>query len=48
MTELQIYPFGWSEDPDGELEYLLEFYGELRAFVRRTAGRGHGLLVYLS
>lgn len=48
MTELEIYPFGWSHDPDGELEYLLEFYTELRAFVRRTAERGHGLLVYLS
>ena len=48
MTELEIYPFGWNQDPDGELEYLLEFYAELRAFVRRTAERGHGLLVYLS
>jgi hypothetical protein len=48
MSALEIYPFGWSHDPDGELQYLLEFYGELRAFVRRTAERGHGLLVYLS
>jgi hypothetical protein len=48
MTELQIYPFGWSHDPEGELEYLLEFYGELRAFLRRTAEQGHALLVYLS
>ena len=48
MSELEIYPFGWSHDPDGELQYLLEFYGELRAFVRRTAERGHGLLVYLA
>ena len=48
MTELEIYPFGWSHDPDGELEYRLEFYAELRAVVRRTAERGHGLLVYLS
>lgn len=48
MTELEIYPFGWSQDPDGELEYLLEFYTEMRAFVRRTAERRHGLLVYLS
>lgn len=47
MSELEIYPFGWSDDPDGELQYLLEFYVELRAFVRRTAERGHGLLVYL-
>ena len=48
MTGLEIYPFGWSQDPDGELEYLLEFYTELRAFIRRTAERRHGLLVYLS
>jgi len=48
MTELEIYPFGWSQDPDGELEYLLEFYTELRAFVGRTAERQYGLLVYLS
>jgi hypothetical protein len=48
MTELQVYPFGWSHDPDGELEYLLEYYAELRGFVRRAAERGHALLVYLS
>jgi uncharacterized protein DUF1877 len=48
MSELEIYPFGWSEDPDGELEYLLAFYAELRAFVHRTAGRGAGLLAYLA
>lgn len=48
MTELEIYPFGWSHDPDGELDYLLEFFTELRAFVRRTAERRHALLVYLS
>jgi len=48
MTELQIYPFGWSDDPDGERDYLLDFYADLRAFVRRTAEQGHALLVYLS
>jgi len=48
MTELEIYPFGWSDDPDGELEYLLDFYAELRAFLRRTAERRDALLVYLS
>jgi hypothetical protein len=48
MTELQIYPFGWSDDPDGEREYLLDFYGDLRAFVHRTAERGDALLVYLA
>jgi hypothetical protein len=48
MTELQIYPDGWSDDPDGELDYLLEYYADLRAFVRRTSEQGHALLVYLS
>jgi hypothetical protein len=48
MTELQIYPDGWTHDPDGEREYLLEYYTELRAFVRRTAEQGHALIVYLS
>jgi hypothetical protein len=48
MTELQIYPDGWRHDPDGELDYLLEYYADLRAFVRRTAERGQALLVYLS
>jgi Domain of unknown function (DUF1877) len=48
MTELEIYPFGWSHDPDGEREYLLEYYTDLRAFVRRTAERSDALLVYLA
>ena len=48
MTELEIYPFGWTQDPDGEREYLLAFYTDLRGFVRRTAARGDALLVYLS
>ena len=48
MTELQIYPDGWSHDPDGERDYLLEYYTDLRAFVRRTAAQGHALLVYLA
>ena len=48
MTELQIYPDGWSHDPEGEREYLLDFYADLRAFVHRTAEQGHALLVYLS
>ena len=48
MTELQIYPDGWTHDPEGERGYLLDFYADLRAFVHRTAGQGHALLVYLS
>jgi Domain of unknown function (DUF1877) len=48
MTELQIYPDGWTHDPDGELEYLVGYYADLRGFVHRTAEQGHALLVYLS
>ena len=48
MSDLQIYPDGWSDDPDDELDYLLDYYADLRAFVRRTAERKHALLVYLS
>lgn len=48
MTELQIYPDGWSDDPQGERDYLLDYYADLRGFVRRTAEQGNALLVYLS
>jgi hypothetical protein len=50
MTRLQIYPEMWDRDPDEDdsLGYLIEYYTDLRDFVRRTAERGHGLLVYLN
>jgi hypothetical protein len=50
MTRLQIYPEIWDRDPeeDDSLAYLIEYYTDLRDFVRRTADRGHGLLVYLN
>jgi hypothetical protein len=50
MTKLQIYPEIWDRDPDEDdsLGYLIEYYTDLRDFVRRTAERGHGLLVYLN
>jgi Domain of unknown function (DUF1877) len=50
MTRLQIYPEIWDRDPeeDDSLAYLIEYYTDLRDFVRRTAQRGHGLLVYLN
>jgi hypothetical protein len=50
MTRLQIYPEIWDRDPeeDDSLGYLLEYYTDLRDFVRRTAERGHGLVVYLN
>jgi Domain of unknown function (DUF1877) len=50
MTRLQIYPEIWDRDPDEDdsLGYLIEYYTDLRDFVRRTAERGHGLLIYLN
>jgi hypothetical protein len=48
MAKLQIYPEIWGDEDDDSLEYLIEYYTDLRAFVRRAAERGHALLVYLN
>jgi Domain of unknown function (DUF1877) len=48
MSKLQIYPEIWADEDDDSLEYLIEYYTELRAFVRRAAERGDALLVYLN
>ena len=47
MLEEGIYPDIWDRDPaeDDALGYLIEHYADLRAFVRRTADRGDGLIV---
>jgi Domain of unknown function (DUF1877) len=49
MLEEGIYPDIWDRDPaeDDPLGYLLEHYAELRAFVRRAADRGDGLIVVI-
>jgi hypothetical protein len=48
MAKLQIYPEIWEDEDDDSLEYLIEYYTDLRAFVHRAAERGHALLVYLN
>jgi hypothetical protein len=47
MREEGIYPDIWDRDPadDDTLGYLIEHYTGLRAFVRRAADRGDGLIV---
>jgi len=47
MLEEGIYPDIWDRDPaeDDNLGYLIEHYADLRAFVRRAADRGEGLIV---
>ena len=48
MTKLQIYPEIWADEDDDSLDYLIEYYTDLRDFVRRAAERGHALLAYLN
>jgi hypothetical protein len=50
MMDEGVYPEIWDRDPaeDDTLGYLLEYYDDLRSFVRRTADRGDGMLVYLN
>jgi hypothetical protein len=50
MMAQGVYPEIWDRDPadDDTLGYLLEYFGDLRAFVRRRAERGDGMLIYLN
>lgn len=50
MMEEGVYPEIWDRDPadDDTLGYLLEYYDDLRAFVRRRAEQGEGMIVYLN
>jgi hypothetical protein len=48
MAKLQIYPEIWGDEDNDSLEYLIEYYTDLRDFVRGAAERGHALLVHLN
>jgi hypothetical protein len=50
MMAQGVYPEIWDRDPadDDTLGYLLEYFGDLRAFVRRRAERGEGMLIYVN
>jgi hypothetical protein len=48
MMSKAIYPQVWTEDPEGEIEYLQHYLGELRAFIDQTATNGMGLVIYLT
>lgn len=49
MLEEGIYPDIWDRDTadDDSLEYLIEHYTELRAFVHRAAERGDGFIIVM-
>jgi hypothetical protein len=50
MMDEGVYPEIWDRDPaeDDTLGYLLEYFDDLQAFIRRRAERGEGMLVYLN
>src|SRR5581483_943175 len=47
MNRQQIYPNGWSDDPDTKA-YLCKVYSGLRAFYINAARKCFGVLLYLS
>jgi hypothetical protein len=49
MLKAEIYPEIWDRDPaeDDTLDYLMEYVGTLRAFLRDAVEEGRGAVVYL-
>jgi hypothetical protein len=49
MTALQIYPEIWDPgDDDEQIEYLVQAFAELRAFLVEARDTGDGVLIYLN
>jgi hypothetical protein len=48
MEALSIYPEGWTEAPAARLRDLLAHFRALRAILRRAAGDGFALVVYIN
>lgn len=50
MMAQDVYPSIWDRDPDKQdtLGWLLEFYDELREFVRETAANNQAIIIDLS
>lgn len=48
LAQADIYPDIWHEEDDEALEYLLEYFRQLREFVTTAARHGDGLLVSMS
>jgi len=44
MDRLDIYSGAWSED-NGGLDYCLEYFDQVKDFIRQTAARGLGMIV---
>jgi hypothetical protein len=48
MDAAEIYPQIWVRDGDEGLEYILEYYEQLRTFYRDVAAKGHGAFLWIS
>ncbi|MBW8882247.1 MAG: DUF1877 family protein, partial [Asticcacaulis sp.] len=48
MQDLQIYPDVWDEDPDELKDELGHAFDQLRAYCRKCADHGFGMLSYIS
>ncbi|MGE0128111.1 MAG: YfbM family protein [Blastocatellales bacterium] len=50
MAKAKIYPEIWRGDSEegDPLEYLLDYYGELRSFVEEAKNANKGIIIYLS
>jgi hypothetical protein len=46
MSELEIYPEIWDEDES--IDYLIENFDDVKAFVQSTAAVGQGLIIYIN
>lgn len=49
MMQEDIYPTIWDRDPaeDDTLGYLIEYYGQLKAFLAEVTAKNLGLLIYM-
>lgn len=47
LDEAEIYPGGWEDAEDEDLEWIVERYATLREVVHQAAHDGNGIIVYL-
>ena len=49
MMELDIYPGGWDSQPAAQaLQWLLDYFADMQAFVKKAAAAGDGLVIHIS
>lgn len=48
MKKAEIYPGNWDAEDDDNLEYLLDYYETLCAFLDQAKEENNGAVVYLT